>query len=601
MTAIICAELTNSVNGCLLALYSETTCVVHSITRNKKVAEKCIGFLESYLFLDKCLSKRSAEMNSDIASIRADIRTVVSRVVVLGSYPIVKATTNRALQTKDDIQTQVGDINAADISRRNNLMMKKELKSFLDRSRAFLSKEARELVVVNASDMSGSVSKLPHTLLAATYLTGSSLKLIIHDCFASAIDFIEKQGVEVLNLGVDGESLHLATSLADGTPGTDLALAKEMMKRLKTFSKTDMVRLVSENLNMAIEETEHFTEDDDEANVENILSEEDLLQFAEESIHLQTKNFDGLGSLEDLEVMLRGKPVREDNLQIELRKRKCKQMKVHELRSLCLKQIFPKIKSLWLEKHYGCASLKVQLGQQVHSYTPHTVFCQNRNNLLRTITFDAAHICNLLRESAAKGKLAELGLPVESLTRLGQVPEFEYINKIIKLNNRCLEYDPMNQASSYKLFSKITEIGLRKLGDETGANCCKVLREGVIDAFDTSGVDSQSRCQKIFKLKAYLEERIDITDKLLRPGPNELTAELLQMLYCSMDSHIVSYLNIEFYNPRRKSTGTVEQFFSQITLMNDGGRKLNCEVIGDILERVTLTNALKLLPIDVKV
>ena len=73
------------------------------------------------------------------------------------------------------------------------------------------------------------------------------------------------------------------------------------------------------------------------------------------------------------------------------------------------------------------------------------------------------------------------------------------------------------------------------------------------------------------------------------------------MLYCSMDSHIVSYLNIEFYNPRRKSTGTVEQFFSQITLMNDGGRKLNCEVIGDILERVTLTNALKLLPIDVKV
>ena len=129
-------------------------------------------------------------------------------------------------------------------------MMKKELKSFLDRSRAFLSKEARELVVVNASDMSGSVSKLPHTLLAATYLTGSSLKLIIHDCFASAIDFIEKQGVEVLNLGVDGESLHLATSLADGTPGTDLALAKEMMKRLKTFSKTDMVRLVSENLNM---------------------------------------------------------------------------------------------------------------------------------------------------------------------------------------------------------------------------------------------------------------------------------------------------------------------------------------------------------------
>ena len=38
-----------------------------------------------------------------------------------------------------------------------------------------------------------------------------------------------------------------------------------------------------------------------------------------------------------------------------------------------------------------------------------------------------------------------------------------------------------------------------------------------------------------------------------------------------------------------------------MTLMNDGGRKLNCDVVGDILARVTLTNALRLLPIDAKV
>ena len=72
------------------------------------------------------------------------------------------------------------------------------------------------------------------------------------------------------------------------------------------------------------------------------------------------------------------------------------------------------------------------------------------------------------------------------------------------------------------------------------------------------------------------------------------------MVHCSLDSHIVSYLNCEFFNTRRKSTGSVEQFFSQITLMNDGGMKLNCSVLSDILERVTVTSALRLVPVSVK-
>lgn len=39
---------------------------------------------------------------------------------------------------------------------------------------------------------------------------------------------------------------------------------------------------------------------------------------------------------------------------------------------------------------------------------------------------------------------------------------------------------------------------------------------------------------------------------------------------------------------------------SQLTLMNDGGMKLNCSVVTDILERVMITNALRLIPVSVK-
>ena len=117
---------------------------------------------------------------------------------------------------------------------------------------------------------------------------------------------------------------------------------------------------------------------------------------------------------------------------------------------------------------------------------------------------------------------------------------------------------------------------------------------------DSSGISSKERCKRIDALKKFLNEKVNVLHKLTRPGPAEITAELYQMLHCTLDSHLVSFLNIEFFNPRRKSTGSVEQFFSQITLMNEGGMKLNCDVISDILERVMITNALKLIPISVK-
>jgi len=77
------------------------------------------------------------------------------------------------------------------------------------------------------------------------------------------------------------------------------------------------------------------------------------------------------------------------------------------------------------------------------------------------------------RESAAKGKLTELGLPVKSLLDLSETSDYSYLRKILSLKNGSLEYDPMNQASSARLFSTQTENGLRRLGDTTGANCCE--------------------------------------------------------------------------------------------------------------------------------
>ena len=54
------------------------------------------------------------------------------------------------------------------------------------------------------------------------------------------------------------------------------------------------------------------------------------------------------------------------------------------------------------------------------------------------------------------------------------------------------------------------------------------------------------------------------------------------------------------YNARRKGTLTVEQFFGAITLMADGGSKLDCRQIHDILERVMMCNALRMVPDSVK-
>ena len=478
-------------------------------------------------------------------------------------------------------------------------MMKKDIHTVFLQLMNFLATQARELVCVNVSDISGTQSQVPHTILAATFLTGSSLRRISRDCLLATQQFLELSNVKVLNYACDGESLHLVTVLADGTPGNEVSLLKDINSKLNKFSKKELVQLVSENsnINLALEPLASIEEDsEDLIDTNNQYSIENIINDSIDSIEkVQREQF----SLDDIEVILKGCASNSRN-DFESRRKMCASMKISELRALCLNEVFPYLKEKWLKKAYGEKSLTIHVDCKKIRYCPSTIFEVSQDGLYRTVTFDPAHIANLLREHAAKGKLSELGLSDMSLKVLSEKDGYSYIKSIISLKGSCLEFDPMNQVSSATLFSCKTEKGLEMIDDFEGAKCCKTLREGLIESMDMSGVSSIERCIKVINLKRFLESKIKPIKKVSKSSQHEISSELYQMLHCTLDSHIVSYLNIEFFNPRRKSTGTVEQFFSHITLMNDGGRKLTCKVLSDVIRRVIITNSLRLLPVSVK-
>ena len=593
ITALICSSVTNASRGSLLVLYSDLSCVVFDLARNDRIVDKLLGVINSYIHQPRCLSRRSKEMADEIRSIQELVMDIAKEVVTLGSYPPVTEVSESVRTTvlknnimKPNVKTAALPVSIKDVS-----VIQHDLDSFLDETKKYLATQAKELICVNISDMSGSPSKLPHTLLAATYLTGSSLKSVVRDCLSSATDLLEKNDVIVLNYAVDGESLHLSTSLPDGTPGTELALVKEISKKLKGFSKKELVHLVSENGNIVLEgevlntfEEEEIINLDD--NVEKLVNETMMLEN-------QASKSKASFTQEDIEYLLNTCKAK-SNVDIRSRREQCLAMKIVDLRSLCVKEVLPGLKKRWLIQNYGMENIGVEFDDGSVPYIPSTVFEKSRGGCYyRTVTFDPAHLSNLLRESAAKGRLEELGLTDKSLRKLSESKDFHYLKNILSLKGGCLEFDPMNQTSSEALFSQKTESGLRMLGDESGAECCKVLREGIISSMDISGVESQERCKMVHALKTFLNDKICVLSKVKRPSSREITSELFQMLNCTLDSFIISYLNIEFFNPRRKSTATVEQFFSQITLLNDGGTKLNCSALRDILERVMITNALR--------
>ena len=221
------------------------------------------------------------------------------------------------------------------------------------------------------------------------------------DCFLATAEVLDSKGVHVLNYAFDGESLHLATTLDDGSPGTELALAKQISKKLKSFPKSELVKLVAENDNIDLEadndDIEIDAEDELPIEAEELINES--VVFTDLEVNVDTF------SLEDLESMLTVRKTSDEEI-IKLRLVKCKGMRIMELRNLCLKELFPRIKKKWLIEVYGSDQIIVLIDDKQISYNPTTVFEKDRYGHFRTVTFDPAHLSNLIREHSAKGKLA---------------------------------------------------------------------------------------------------------------------------------------------------------------------------------------------------
>ena len=192
-----------------------------------------------------------------------------------------------------------------------------------------------------------------------------------------------------------------------------------------------------------------------------------------------------------------------------------------------------------------------------------------------------------------------MGLNPEKLQQLSMVQGFEYLQKIIALQNGKLKFDSMNQRAAEMLFSQETVRGLKEIHDFAGAKCVEKISLG-LSAFDVSGKTCDERVRSLINLKNYIIEKNNVLDRLKRPNNKSITNELYMMVLCSIDSHIFTYLNLEFFNPRRKSTSTVEMLFGQLMMMTDGCSKLNVRQLQDVLQRLTLSNALRLLPQKVR-
>ena len=82
--------LVKPTKGCLLVLFSDSTCVVYSVDRDDKLGEKMIKFVRSYVKMPQCLKKRSQEMTKETEILKLSLFEKSQTVVTLGSYPLVE-------------------------------------------------------------------------------------------------------------------------------------------------------------------------------------------------------------------------------------------------------------------------------------------------------------------------------------------------------------------------------------------------------------------------------------------------------------------------------------------------------------------------------
>ena len=599
-TCIASSHVSKPSKGCLLVLFSSSIMVIYSLSLAADLVEAMFSFIKLYLNASKCLKKRSKEQCEEIVKIKTGLTKELGKMLTLGTYPVIEDVVDscnegNAVVVQNEYEMSSGSRNTTNLVKPD---IEQDLISFLDDLRKYMAKQARELIVCNVSDMSGNPSKFPHTILAASFLSSASLKLVIETCLSETKRMIESHpsSAKVLNIGCDGESLHLVTRTKGEQPGTLLALVKHLFKLIKSYKKQDLALLISKNPKInIIDENDEIEEIEEEC-----LSDPpgDVAEFLTESIAKILNDTEIVAcSLEDIEDWLTNNiscPVN------PFREEKCKKMKKMDLCLAAVKYILPKARMEWLSEHYGSCSISIVLSTEQFEYSPSTVFEKSAEGHFTTVSFDMAHLSNLLREALAKNKLSGFGLSRLSMQNLSLKEGFSYLRKLISISGSKLEFDPMNQKASSLCFSEKTEKGLEEMGDIKGSRLCNLLRQGIMEALDETGIPSESRVRNIYKLKCFLDEKTDPVQRLQRPDKENISNELLQMLLCSLDSHIVTFLNLSHFNARRKSTLTCEQFFGMMTMMADGGRKLDCRQISDILERCTISNALRMTPSSVK-
>ena len=536
-SCIIDSYMCKAAKGTIFLSFNSTLCVAFIVPLDNHLAENMLAFGDSFIKKEKCMAKRSPETIKEMKDLELRLISMQENITILGCYPLVASVI---------IPSGKGDDLITVTSFTHNLA------GTLKDVRSFMAKKAKELIALNVSDLSGNPSKTPHTLLAATYLTSSSLKVVGRQCISEVCEMLETNNAEVLNIGVDGESLQMATILPDGSAGTSLALVKHINDKLKEFKKDRLAELAASNPNIKISLDPILDNlEEDDLNAEDIDTNDDIIrENISETVALIENGAPQLISsftIEDLEDLL----VDFTEEATSVRKKAFKALKIAQLRIICLKYVFPRAKKMWLLSALGREKLTIKMsdGSKL-SYIPNSICQKTKAGHFRTISFDYAHMQNLFREHASKGKLVKLGLTSEKLQLLASKPNYEYLKRIIALKGNKLVFDSMNQTASSLLFSEKTSQGLADIGDRSGSYCVKVIGNGLL-ALDSSGLSSETRIRNLILLKKFLEDNCNLIERLKRPIC-DLSNELLQMVLTTIDGYFYTSLNLQFFNIRRK-------------------------------------------------
>ena len=323
VTSIFTSKGCYASKGCLFVIFSDYYYYVYCIPNSNELVTKILDFIIEYSTAPVCLQRRSKLMCEKIESMRTEVLEIKKTAQRLGSYPIAKSD-DLVLLTRCNLQLKIIEV--------------------LDDYYSYTSKYAKELIAVNINEVSGADSEHPHTILAGAFLTSRTLKVMAYDILEEISKALYEDDVMVLNYGVDGECLHLATHLPDGTPGTIFSLAKHIMSKLQELSKNELASVCAENPDIRIFPDEKVVADDvvEECNITQEIELDISNNIA--SIENTMNASKDLYTLEDLEYWLKR---RDPNFNDQSRLKACKSMSKESLKFACLRYVLPIVRRVW--------------------------------------------------------------------------------------------------------------------------------------------------------------------------------------------------------------------------------------------------------------